>query len=268
MSCPTDTDARPLSAQVRQLLHRRLPHLAHMVWPLLHRLLHLNDMDAFLARHGQVDTDTFIEAVLSHFDTRYHAPECPLPPTGPAIVFANHPLGALDALALLHWVRQRRADTRLLASRWLCAFQPLAPVLIPVDNFSTRAGGHKSSLMAMRAHLEQGGVLILFPAGEVSRLSWHGIRDRHWHSGFARLARAYDAPLYPVRIHARNSALFYAAALLLDPLATLLLPHQMYARRGQTIRLQPGDPIAPAALPGDNARLWTRHLYQTLYRQP
>lgn len=222
-----------------------------------------------MKHHGTLDTEAFITTVLQHFNTHYCAPDTSLiPETGALIIFANHPLGALDALALLHWVRQRRPDTRIVANRWLKAFTPLAPALIEVDNFTIHAGGHKHSWQQMNAHLRQGGALIIFPAGEVSRLTLRGIRDRAWHTGFVRLAWRHHAPLLPVRIHARNSMAFYAASLAHNALGTFLLPHQLYARRGQTIHLQPGRCIAPHTLPGDNARLWTQHLYQQLYQLP
>lgn len=257
-----------LSALVKQALTHRAPRLAPLLWPLTRRLLHLEDMDAFMARHSHLDVASFTAAVLDYFDITYSAPACPISDEGPVVIFANHPLGALDALALLHWVQQQRPDTRILANHWLQAFTPLAPALIAVDNFTTRAGGHKRCWQQMNAHLQQGGVLLIFPAGEVSRPSLQGIRDRRWHSSFVRLARSHSAPLLPVRIHARNSLLFYAASLVHDALGTLLLPHQMYARRGQPIRLQPGKMIAPHTLPGDNVRLWTHLLYQQLYRLP
>jgi hypothetical protein len=59
--------------------------------------------------------------------------------------------------------------------------------------------------------------VIVFPAGEVSRLGPRGIRDSRWRRGFLRFARACDAPVLPVRIHARNSALFYGASALFKP---------------------------------------------------
>ncbi|HIQ40140.1 MAG TPA: hypothetical protein EYH46_03085 [Sulfurivirga caldicuralii] len=257
-----------LCARVKQTLTRRAPRLAPLLWPLARRLLHLEDIDAFMARHSHLDAANFTAAVLDYFNTTYNAPACPVSDEGPVVIFANHPLGALDALALLHWVQQQRPDTRIVANHWLKAFTPLVPALIAVDNFTTRAGGHKRCWQQMNAHLQQGGVLLIFPAGEVSRLSLQGVRDRRWHSSFVRLARSHHAPLLPVRIHARNSPLFYAASLVDDALGTLLLPHQMYARRGQSIRLQPGKMIAPQTLPGDNACLWTAHLYQQLYRLP
>jgi putative hemolysin len=69
----------------------------------------------------------------------------------------------------------------------------------------------KSSLVQMEQHLQNAGVLIFFPAGEVSRPTRKGIRDKKWHSGFIKLASKLRAPLLPVHIQAHNSLLFMPA---------------------------------------------------------
>ncbi len=70
--------------------------------------------------------------------------------------------------------------------------------------------------------------MIVFPAGEVSRLSLRGIRDGRWQRGFVRFARAAGAPVLPVRVEARNSALFYGASTLFKPAGTALLAREMF----------------------------------------
>ncbi len=95
--------------------------------------------------------------------------------------------------------------------------------------------------------------MIVFPAGEVSRLSLRGIRDGRWNRGFVRFANATRAPVLPVRVQARNSALFYGASALFKPAGTALLAREMFARRGRPLRLWVGqamqlDPALDPAL--------------------
>lgn len=85
--------------------------------------------------------------------------------------------------------------------------------------------------------------VIVFPAGEVSRLSLRGIRDGRWQRGFVRFARAAGAPVLPVRVEARNSALFYGASTLFKPAGTALLAREMFTRRGRPLRLSIGEPM-------------------------
>ncbi|HHO8887807.1 TPA: lysophospholipid acyltransferase family protein, partial [Klebsiella pneumoniae] len=96
----------------------------------------------------------------------------------------------------------------------------------------------------MDRQLQNGGVLIFFPAGEVSRITRRGIHDKKWHSGFIKLAAKYRAPLLPAWIEARNSTLFYASALVSQNLPMLLLMQQMFRRRNSNLPVTIGEQIA------------------------
>jgi hypothetical protein len=88
------------------------------------------------------------------------------------------------------------------------------------------------------------------------------VRDGRWRQGFLRFARRSGAPVLPVRIEARNSALFYGTSVLFKPAATALLAREMYARRGRPLALRIGT-----ALPvgdGDPA-LALRRVRKALY---
>jgi 1-acyl-sn-glycerol-3-phosphate acyltransferase len=74
-------------------------------------------------------------------------------------------------------------------------------------------------------------------------LSLRGIRDGRWQRGFVRFARAAGAPVLPVRVEARNSALFYGASTLFKPAGTALLAREMFTRRGRPLRLSIGEPM-------------------------
>ncbi len=112
-----------------------------------------------------------------------------------------------------------RRDVKVVTNRMLTHLEPLSSLFIPVDNIHGRTA--KAALQQMDQQLQAGGVLIFFPAGEVSRLTRRGIRDKKWHSGFIKLAAKYRAPLLPAWINARNSALFYASTLISDNLPLL-----------------------------------------------
>lgn len=44
-----------------------------------------------------------------------------------------------------------------------------------------------------------------FPAGEVSRFGWRGLRDGQWHQGFVKIAELAEAPVLPIFINGCNS---------------------------------------------------------------
>ena len=161
-----------------------------------------------------------------------------IPACGRLLIIANHPSGALDALALLQAVGRVRRDVRIVANDMLALIEPLDGLLLPVRILGGRP--RADSVRAIEEALDSGQCVIVFPAGEVSRLGWRGVRDSRWRQGFLRFARNTGAPVLPVRIEARNTALFYGTSTLSRAAATALLPREMYARRAQPLRLHVG----------------------------
>jgi putative hemolysin len=223
--------------------------------PLLSRLgrwSRLRDVDAFLAKNAHLQGLALVEAAMEHLDVRYtvdHVERERIPQSGRVLIVANHPSGGIDAMCLLHLVGSVRSDVRIVANDLLGAVPGLRPLLLPLRIL----GGKPSpeSLAAVEAALEREECVIVFPAGEVSRLGLAGIRDPRWRQGFLRFAAATGAPVLPVRVDARNSALFYGAAALCKPVGTALLPREMFARRGSRVSLRVGrvQRLAPEAPP-------------------
>ena len=117
---------------------------------------------------------------------------------------------------------------KIVANDVLSLLQPLSGLLLPVRVFGGRTAA--DSLRAIDQALAAEQCVMLFPAGEVSRLGLRGVRYSRWRQGFVRFARNTCAPVQPVRIVARNSALFYGASALYKPAATALLAREMFSR--------------------------------------
>ena len=116
-----------------------------------------------------------------------------VPRTGPVIVVANHPFGALDGLVILTLMRRVRSDMRLLANRWLDHLPELRDCLVPVDVFGRPADAVRRNSTALRSAmhwLERGGCLGMFPAGEVAHHETPAGRviDSPWRHTAAELA--------------------------------------------------------------------------------
>jgi putative hemolysin len=115
--------------------------------------------------------------------------------------------------------------------------------------------------------LRNEGVLIVFPAGEVSRLRPHGIRDTKWQSGFLRMAKANHCPILPVYLDAKNSAFFYGVSLLYKPAASALLVKEMFKKKNKNMDITIGEVIpldAFSQLPIsllEQVKLFKKHLY-------
>ncbi len=260
---------------IEQSLTERLPWLAQhpaIRRPMAGMLGRLADEDGFnrvLQRVGAVEGFAFVERVLDVLGTSYHFDPRErehIPLEGPLLVVANHPLGMQDALALLQLIGSVRSGVRILGNDWLATVPQLSKLLLPVDVFGKGAASRPRGIY--RA-LQNGEALIVFPAGEVSRVRADGVRDGRWSDGFARLSARSGAAVLPVHVAARNSAMFYGLSMLAKPLSTAMLPREAVAAGKRRIGFSIGALVSAAELRQRSggsteqaARLMRRHVYR------
>jgi putative hemolysin len=259
---------------VEETLKSRLPWLANRprirkpVASLLGRLAAEDDFNRVLCALEGLEGFAFIERGLQLLGVDCRVRSCDrenIPAEGPLIVVANHPLGMVDAIALVQMVGSVRRDVRILGNDVLTMMPALKPLLLAVDVFGK---GATSRLRSVYRALEDGQVLIVFPSGEVSRMGPAGVRDCGWSDGFARMALRSGASVLPVHISARNSAAFYGLSMLAKPLATAMLPREAISHRHR-VGFRVGVPVGVDELrkrSGEDtrnaARLMRRHVYR------
>jgi putative hemolysin len=175
-----------------------------------------------------------------------------IPASGPLVVVANHPFGAVDGLLLLELIARVRSDAKLVGNGLLRHIRPLRDRLLLVDVFDRQASTVRRNGSALRAAvrwLERGGCLALFPAGEVAHtVANRRVIDSAWQDTAAALALRTGATVVPVFIPGENSRMFRAAGRVHPLLRTALLPREMWAKRHSTIEIRVGTPIVPDVL--------------------
>jgi putative hemolysin len=174
--------------------------------------------------------------------------ETEIPETGPVIVFANHPFGGIEGVALTRALLSVRPDTKVLTNQMLSSIPELAPIFFGVDVLGKKAAHRNTAgVRAASQHLADQGVLLVFPAGQVSSVSWKNfnVRDRHWNAMVGRLALKHEAVCLPVFVHGQNPMYFQLAGLIHRRLRTILLPRQLSNKIGQSIKMTVGNAIPP-----------------------
>jgi putative hemolysin len=213
-------------------------------------VLRLDEINDIYARCAHLDLESFTDQLFKILNVRLDVNEESLaliPDSGPVVVVANHPLGALDGVGLLGAVLRRRKDVRIMTNYVLQRIEPLREVLIDVDPFNTptsvsaNIGGFRKALH----HLNQGGVLVVFPAGEVSSTLVNGLGpvDRPWSETISKIIQRTSAEVVPAFITGRNSSLFYAAGKIHPRLRTALLPSELLRQRNGLMSITFGAPI-------------------------
>jgi putative hemolysin len=217
---------------------------------LLRAITHEDEINEFIQANQHLRGFHFLDKVLETFQFDYQVAASELkriPAEGRVVIVANHPIGSLDGLALLKLVRSVRPDVRIVANQLLSELEPIRSLFIPIDNLSGKVS-HKQQYKAMKQALEDDQALIIFPAGEVSRIRPNGVRDGRWKAGFLRLALKTNAPILPIRIEARNSALFYSLSAIYKPLGTAMLIEEMFKQEQRGLVFHVGKLILPKSL--------------------
>ncbi len=208
------------------------------------KFYHEREINTFLEQNRHKDAFSFIEAVLEHFEVDIAIKQNELgniPPYGRVVIVANHPLGALDAMALLQLIKGVRKDVKIVANAFLEQFDNLRSMVIPVDNINGKMT--KETLKAINTALEAEEAVVIFPSGEVSRARPGGVKDTPWKAGFYKLGRKHYAPILPIYIEAKNSKSFYLLSMINRALATATLPHEMFKAYGKEIGFRIGNAI-------------------------
>jgi putative hemolysin len=120
----------------------------------------------------------------------------------------------------------------------------MQPYVISVNPLEGRKEVYRSAtgMRGALEHLQNGGCLGIFPAGEVSNTNnkYGEILDKKWETTALKLIKRAKVPVVPMYFHAKNSRLFYRASKLHPNLQTLLLPAEMMNKREKPIRIRIG----------------------------
>lgn len=260
---------------IREVIRKKNANLLRVlpafVLAYIRRILHEKDINAFMAAHGQEQGLDFVHSVLRNFGVEVRVKGIEnIRRTGGVIYAANHPLGGLDALALMHVLGGYRTDLKFLVNDILTNLEQLEPLFIPVNKHGSQGRG---ALLALDETLRSEQAFLVFPAGLVSRKLPEGIADLEWKKTFVGQARKYAKDVVPVYIEGRNSAFFYNFARLRKflgikaNLEMFYLVDEMFAQKGKTITIHFGEPIAYGTF--DRSRKdgeWAAWVRERVYR--
>lgn len=193
-----------------------------------------------------------------------------IPSSGPAVVVANHPYGLLDGAVLAVLLTRVRPDVKVLTNSLLGDVPELQRHCIFVDPFQTKRSveTNRKALLEALAWLQSGGMLGMFPAGEVSHWQMPAgqIVDPEWNQAAARLIRRTQATVLPVYFCGHNSVRFQVLGMVHPQLRTAFLLHEFLQQEGRTVNVRVGRPLSPEPLGavGDDGAA-TKYLRSRVY---
>ena len=132
-----------------------------------------------------------------------------VPVQGPVVIASTHPIGTFDFLSHAGALLDRRPDLKVVAGReaerFLSQDLMIAVDLDPHDRVLTA----RQTLAGMRAHLNEGGALIIFGSGRVARMKNDVLVEPAWRTGATRVSAQANARIVPASINMRNSRHYY-----------------------------------------------------------
>lgn len=235
------------------------PRLQSGATRLLAKLFHQSEVNDFIEQHKHMSHVDFLETANQRLGLSYTVSNSSLeniPVAGRVVIVANHPLGSIDGLALLALIHSVRKDVKIVVNELLWSMSPLRPFFLPINNMSKpdensgRSVNSKQKLQNIQQALEAEEAVIFFPAGEVSRLSFKGIRDGKWRTGFLKMAKQTKSPILPVHVGGKNSRFFYGFSLISKPLSALFLIREMFKNVSLTLPIKVGKLIPFSSFSG------------------
>jgi putative hemolysin len=206
------------------------------------------------SRHDGQSAADFAANMLRNLDIRYQVDESDLqriPASGSALMVANHPFGILEGLILVDMLERVRSDYRIVANSLLSTTPALRERVFFVNPFEGATPQENGrSLRSSIEWLNSGGLLVMFPAGEVSHLNWGEapVADPKWNSASARFARKAGCPTVPLFFNGANSLPFQMLGTIHPRLRTLNLARELVKKSSRTIQVRVGTPIAAGVL--------------------
>ena len=247
----TSTNSAKQRIDVESILFSKNPSLARIipgfVVNYLKKIVHQDDLNAFLEESGHLRDADLIEAGLRYFDIKFSVTGSEnIPASGRYIFVSNHPLGGLDGLVFISELSKHFREIKFPVNDILTNIKNLSGIFLPVNKHGTQARDVARQIEEAYASDCQ---ILYFPAGLCSRKKRGVIKDLQWQKSFITKSVQHRRDIVPAFFSGRNSDFFYNLANfrkltgLKANIEMLYLADEMFRQKGKEIDLVFGKAI-------------------------
>ncbi|AAZ26735.1 lysophospholipid acyltransferase family protein [Colwellia psychrerythraea] len=218
--------------------------------PLLDRLLGINKLRTIYesSELSGLDKQEFSKKLLDELGVQVSGAEGVLekiPQRGRCIIVCNHPYGMIEGVIIAHLLTAFRSDTKIMANVGLKIFKEIKDFFIFANPLKPKAVINTSAIKQCFSHINNDGLLVIFPAGRVSffQSNKQRITDGDWNRLAIKLATKTETPILPVFISGTNSTLFHNMGRIYYRLRLLMLVREMLKLEKHTIKLNTNNLI-------------------------
>lgn len=169
-----------------------------------------------------------------------------VPKTGGAIFVVNHPLGGMDALAIIKEIYPIRPDLKFVVNDLLLHLPNLKNLFVGVNKHGSNS---KDALNELNALFDSDRAMFVFPAGLVSRRKQKKVQDLEWKKTFITRAKKYKKPVIPIHLEGELTKFFYRLSNFRTSIGIkaniemFYLVDELFKQKNKTLNIKIGDPI-------------------------
>ncbi len=169
-----------------------------------------------------------------------------IPKSGSCILISNQPFGGLEAILLIKILSQVRTDIKIVSNQLLQKIDPISDFFLEDNPFPKKPNKRASANGQEKAseHLGIGGILCLFPAGDVSQFDdFMVLSDKQWQFTVMKFIKQQKVPVIPVHFQGNNSRLFYLLASINSSLSQMKLPTEILHKQKKPVKIRFGRSV-------------------------
>lgn len=247
-----------MQIDIEQVLASKAPKLAKKLPRFLVRFLikivHQQEINEILAKHGSLPPFEFIRAALSDMGVTWKVEGMErVPKEGRYIFASNHPFGGMDGVILAQEIEKHLGDAKSISNDLLLFVEPLRPIFLPVNKHGRQS---REAAKVFEETFASDTPIQTFPAGLCSRRIKGEVVDLEWHTNFVKKALQHNRTIVPVYVEGTLSNRFYNISNfrkffgIKANIEMLFLVDEMFKQKGKHIVIHIGEPIAPEKLEG------------------
>ena len=236
----------------------------------LKRTLHQEEVNEILDDFKDIYDYEFCVSLLNRFDIKVNVEgQENIPLTGGFIFASNHPLGGMDAMALVKVIEPYRKDVKFIVNDILLNLKNIKNLFVGVNK---HGGNTKDSLQLIDDLFGSDKAVFVFPAGLVSRRKKGVVADLEWKKTFITRAKKHNKTIIPVFVEGELSNFFYRLSNLRSTLGLkanlemLYLCDESFKQRDKTLNIIFGKPIPSSHFDNSkNDKEWAKWMEEKVH---
>jgi len=249
-------------------LHKWLPGF---VIRYLKKTLHEDDVNKSLKDVEGMEAVEFSQYVIDKFNITVHTHGLEnIPKTGGVILAMNHPLGGMDAMAMITEFHHVRKDFKFVVNDILLNLENMRDCFVGVNKHGTNT---KESLKELNDLFASEKAIFVFPAGLVSRKKKGKVKDLEWKKTFITRSKKYNKPVIPVHIDGELTKFFYRLSNFRTTIGVkaniemLYLVDELYQQEDKVMNIRFGKPIPAETFDRSKKDLeWAQWVKEKVYK--